>query len=539
MPKRSDFHTVLIIGSGPVVIGQAGEYDYSGTQACRALKKLGYKVVLVNSNPAAVLSDPDTADTTYIEPLDTATVEKIISRERPDALLANFGGRTGLNLCMQLSKEGILSSHDVQIIGIPAAAMECAENRNSFKEIVHNLGIETPDSDIATSLEEAEKILERIDFPCAIRPSHAIAGSGGGLVYNLEEFRTVVNRGLSSSLIGQVLVEASVEGWDELELETIRDSKGQKITVCCIENIDGMGIHSGDSLSVTPMVTVSSELQNKLQEFAYTVLDDLDIVGCANFRFAHNSNDGRIAAIGLDPRTSRVSTLASKATGIPVAYTAALLAAGLTLDEIPFGKSGFLLDHTPARKSVAVKFPRWAFEKFTGAEDRLGAQMQAVGEVIGIGASFKEAFQKSIRSLENQRLGPGFVRNFNQKSLSELLGMLWRPTSERIFILYEALRKGADIEELREKTMMKPWFLEKLRELVALEEKIIACKDSAVPDSLVAEAKKDGFADGYLAELIGISEEQFRRRRIELNIKESFPAVDDSGQWPHQDRSRY
>jgi carbamoyl-phosphate synthase large subunit len=529
MPKRNDINTVLIIGSGPIIIGQACEFDYSGTQACKALRKLGYKIILVNSNPATIMTDPEMADVTYIEPLNVKSLEKIIAKERPDALLPNLGGQTGLNLSSQLASAGILDKYGVQIIGVKADAIERGEDREAFKRTMTLLGIDMPQSEIAFSLEEAERILQKIDLPCVIRPAYTMGGTGGGLVYNLEEFRLIVSRGLSASLVGQVLVEESVEGWEELELEVVRDSKGQKITVCFIENIDAMGVHTGDSFCAAPMLTIAPELQKKLQDYSYAIVDAIGVIGGTNIQFAHDPKTGRIVVIEINPRTSRSSALASKATGFPIAYVSSLLAGGLTLDEIPYWREGTLEKYTPWGEYVVIKFSRWAFEKFRGAEDRLGTQMRAVGEVMSIGKNYKEAFQKAIRSLENGRLGLGFAKDFNKKSLAELMEMLWHPSSERQFIMYEALRKGADIQELFERTHIKHWFLEQMKELVILEDKILACKGKDLPDALLTQAKKDGFADGYLAKLLGIPEETIRNRRIALGVVEAWEPVPVSG----------
>jgi carbamoyl-phosphate synthase large subunit len=529
VPKREDIHKVLIIGSGPIVIGQACEFDYSGTQACKALRKLGYKIILVNSNPATIMTDPGMADVTYIEPLNVNSLEKIIAKERPDALLPNLGGQTGLNLSSQLAKTGILEKYGVQIIGVKEDAIERGEDRQAFKTTMSKLGIDMPKSEIALSLEEAENILQRIDLPCVIRPAYTLGGTGGGLVYNLEEFRVVVSRGLSASLVGQVLIEESVEGWEELELEVVRDSKGQKITVCFIENIDAMGVHTGDSFCAAPMLTIDPKLQQKLQEYSYAIVDAIGVIGGTNIQFAHDPITGRVVVIEINPRTSRSSALASKATGFPIAFVSSLLAGGLTLDEIPYWREGTLEKYTPWGDYVVIKFARWAFEKFKGAEDRLGTQMRAVGEVMSIGKNFKEAFQKSIRSLEIGRLGLGFAKDFNQKPLDELMGMLWNPTSERLFVIYEALRKGASIADLYQRTYIKPWFLEQIEELVELEEKILKYKGGICPDDLLIQAKKDGFADGYLAKILQISEEKVRNIRIGLGIVEAWEPVPVSG----------
>ena len=529
MPKRNDISKVLIIGSGPIVIGQACEFDYSGTQACKALRKLGYQIVLVNSNPATIMTDPGMADVTYIEPLNVRSIEKIIATERPDALLPNLGGQTGLNISSQLAKEGILEKYGVQIIGVKEDAIERGEDRQAFKNTMNQLGIEMPRSEIALSLEEAENILRKIDLPCVIRPAYTIGGTGGGLVYNLEEFRVVVSRGLSASLVGQVLIEESVEGWEELELEVVRDAKGQKITVCFIENIDAMGVHTGDSFCAAPMLTIDPKLQEKLQNFSYAIVDAIGVIGGTNIQFAHDPKTGRVVVIEINPRASRSSALASKATGFPIALVSSMLAGGLTLDEIPYWRKGTLDKYAPWGDYVVIKFSRWAFEKFKGAEDRLGTQMRAVGEVMSIGKTYKEAFQKSIRSLENGRLGLGFAKDFNKKSLEDLMGMLWHPTSERQFIMYEALRKGASVAALHERTHIKPWFVEQMKELVELEEQILQYKGARLPDSLLVRAKKDGFADGYLSKLLGIPEEDIRNRRIALGVVEAWEPVPVSG----------
>ncbi len=529
MPKRNDIKKVLIIGSGPIIIGQACEFDYSGTQACKALRKLGYQIVLVNSNPATIMTDPGMADATYIEPLNIKSIEKIIAKERPDALLPNLGGQTGLNISSQLAKEGILEKYGVQIIGVKEDAIERGEDRQAFKDTMNKLGIDMPKSEVALSLDEAETILQRIDLPCVIRPAYTMGGTGGGLVYNLEEFRVVVNRGLSASLVGQILIEESVEGWEELELEVVRDAKGQKITVCFIENIDAMGVHTGDSFCAAPMLTIDPKLQQKLQEYSYAIVDAIGVIGGTNIQFAHDPKTGRIVVIEINPRTSRSSALASKATGFPIAMVSSMLAGGMTLDEIPYWREGTLEKYTPWGDYVVIKFARWAFEKFKGAEDRLGTQMRAVGEVMSIGKNFKEAFQKSIRSLEIGRSGLGFAKSFNSKTLEELMGMLWNPTSERIFIIYEALRKGASISELYQRTYIKPWFLEQIEELVELEEKILKYQGGMCPDDLLIQAKKDGFADGYLAKILQIPEEKIRNLRTELGVVEAWEPVPVSG----------
>src|SRR5512133_3932724 len=382
MPKDSSIRKVLIIGSGPIVIGQACEFDYSGTQACKALRRLGYSIVLVNSNPATIMTDPGTADVTYIEPLDLPTLERIIAVERPDALLPNLGGQTVLNLSSELAKHGVLEKYGVRIIGVQADAIERGEDRQIFKDTMTSLGIEMPKSEIAYNLEEAERIVQRLAIPCVVRPAYTMGGTGGGLVYSLEEFRTVVARGLAASLVHQVLIEESVEGWEELELEVVRDAKGQKITVCFIENIDAMGVHTGDSFCSAPMLTIKPELQDKLQKYSYAIADAIEVIGGTNVQFAHDPKTDRVVIIEINPRTSRSSARASRAAGFPSALVAAKLAGGLTLDEIPYWRSGTLDKYTPWGDYVVVKFARFAFEKFKGAEDKRGTQRRAVGEVM-------------------------------------------------------------------------------------------------------------------------------------------------------------
>jgi carbamoyl-phosphate synthase large subunit len=529
MPRRDDVQKVLIIGSGPIVIGQACEFDYSGTQACKALRKLGYKILLVNSNPATIMTDPGMADTTYIEPLNVATLTEIIEKERPDALLPNLGGQTGLNLASELHRNGVLEKYGVKVIGVEIDAIERGEDRIIFKETMKGLGIDMPRSAPAFTVEEAEKVAADLGFPVVVRPAYTMGGTGGGLVYNVEELRTVTSRGLSASMVGQVLIEESVLGWEELELEVVRDAKGQMITVCFIENVDAMGVHTGDSFCVAPMLTIAPELQKRLQKHSYDIVEAIKVVGGTNIQFAHDPGTGRIVVIEINPRTSRSSALASKATGFPIAMVSSMLAAGMTLDEIPYWRRGTLEKYEPYGDYVVVKFSRWAFEKFRDAVDKLGTQMRAVGEVMSIGKTYKEALQKAIRSLENGRQGLGFAKDFHARPLPELLRMLNEATSERQFILYEALRKGADIQDLYKRTHLKPWFLRQMKELVELEEKILQYKGKDLPDDLLAQAKKDGFADRYLAKILDRTEDEIRRQRIARGIVEGWDAVKVSG----------
>ena len=529
MPKRTDIHKVLIIGSGPIIIGQACEFDYSGTQACKALRKLGYEIVLVNSNPATIMTDPETADVTYIEPLNVERLEQIIAKERPDALLPNLGGQSGLNLCAELNNAGILDKYNVKVIGVQVDAIERGEDRIEFKKTMDKLGIEMARSEVAYSVEEALDIADRLGYPVVLRPAYTMGGAGGGLVYNKEELKTVCARGLQASLVGQVLVEESILGWEELELEVVRDADNNIITVCFIENIDPLGVHTGDSFCSAPMLTISEECQKRLQEQAYKIVESVQVIGGTNVQFAHDPVTDRIIVIEINPRTSRSSALASKATGFPIALVSAMLATGLTLKDIPCGKYGTLDKYVPDGDYVVIKFARWAFEKFKGVEDKLGTQMRAVGEVMSIGKTYKEAFQKAIRSLETGRYGLGHAKNFDTLTKEELLKKLITPSSERHFIMYEALRKGATVEEIFELTKVKAYFIEQMKELVDEEEALLKCKGKMPSDEQLITAKKDGFSDKYLSQLLEIPEDDIRNRRIELGVEEAWEGVHVSG----------
>ncbi len=529
MPRRDDIKKVLIIGSGPIVIGQACEFDYSGTQACKALKKLGYEIVLVNSNPATIMTDPETADVTYIEPLNVKRLEQIIAKERPDALLPNLGGQSGLNLCAELNKEGILEKYNVKVIGVQVDAIERGEDRIEFKKTMDSLGIEMARSEVAYSVDEALAIADKLGYPVVLRPAYTMGGAGGGLVYNTEELKTVCARGLQASLVGQVLVEESVLGWEELELEVVRDSEGNMITVCFIENIDPLGVHTGDSFCSAPMLTISDECQKKLQEQAYKIVDKVQVIGGTNVQFAHDPVTDRIIVIEINPRTSRSSALASKATGFPIALVSAMLACGLTLKDIPCGKYGTLDKYVPDGDYVVIKFARWAFEKFKGVEDKLGTQMRAVGEVMSIGKNFKEAFQKAIRSLETGRYGLGHAKNFGELTKKQLLNKLSVPSSERYFLIYEALRKGATPDEIFDITKVKHYFLEQMKELVEEEEKLLSMKGKLPSDDVLTTAKKDGFSDKYLSQLLEIPEDEIRNRRKAIGVVETWEGVHVSG----------
>lgn len=525
MPQRTDIHKVLIIGSGPIIIGQACEFDYSGTQACKALKKLGYEIVLVNSNPATIMTDPEMADVTYIEPLNKERLEQIIEKERPDALLPNLGGQSGLNLCSELAGAGVLDKYNVKVIGVQVDAIERGEDRIEFKKAMNELGIEMARSEVAYSVDEALRIADSLGYPVVLRPAYTMGGAGGGLVYNKDELRTVCARGLQASLVGQVLVEESILGWEELELEVVRDADGNMITVCFIENIDPMGVHTGDSFCAAPMLTISKELQDRLQKQAYSIVESVQVIGGTNVQFAHDPVSDRIIVIEINPRTSRSSALASKATGFPIALVSAMLASGLTLKDIPCGKYGTLDKYVPDGDYVVIKFARWAFEKFKGVEDKLGTQMRAVGEVMSIGKNYKEAFQKAIRSLETGRYGLGQIPKLEAKSKEQLLQMLLTPSSERHFAMYEALKKGASVEELHDITKVKVWFIEQMKELVEEEKALLSYKGGICPDKMLIQAKQDGFSDKYLSILLGISEQEIREHRISLGVEEAWEGV--------------
>ena len=529
MGIRKDIHKVLIIGSGPIIIGQACEFDYSGTQACKALRKLGYEIVLVNSNPATIMTDPGTAEVTYIEPLNVERLTQMIEQERPDAVLPNLGGQSGLNLCAELSSKGVLDKYNVKVIGVQVDAIERGEDRIEFKHTMDSLGIDMARSEVAYSVDDAVRIADQLGYPVVLRPAYTMGGAGGGLVYNKEELKTVCARGLQASLVGQVLVEESILGWEELELEVVRDAKNNLITVCFIENIDPMGVHTGDSFCSAPMLTISEEVQKRLQEKSYKIVEAIQVIGGTNVQWAHDPKTDRDIVIEINPRTSRSSALASKATGFPIALVSAMLASGLTLDEIPCGKYGTLDKYHPDGDYVVIKFARWAFEKFKGVQDKLGTQMRAVGEVMSIGKTYKEAFQKAIRSLETGRYGLGFAKDFHEKSKNELLRLLASATSERQFLMYEALRKGATVDELNGLTHIKPWFIDQMKELVEEEEAMLRYKGTVLPDDLLIQAKRDGFSDKYIAKLLDCPEQDVREARTALGVTEAWEGVHVSG----------
>ena len=529
MAKRTDIHKIMIIGSGPIIIGQACEFDYSGTQACKALRGLGYEIVLVNSNPATIMTDAETADRTYIEPLNVDRLTQIIDRERPDALLPNLGGQSGLNLCSELDKAGVLKEYNVKVIGVQVDAIERGEDRIEFKKAMDKLGIEMARSQVAYTVDEAVEIASGLGYPVVLRPAYTMGGEGGGLVYNVDELRTVTARGLQASLVGQVLVEECLLGWEELEVEVVRDATGKMITVCFIENIDPMGVHTGDSFCAAPMLTVPASLQQRLKDSAFKIVESIEVIGGTNVQFAHDPVSDRLIVIEINPRTSRSSALASKATGFPIAYVSALLACGLNLSDIECGKYGTLDQYEPSGDYIVIKFARWAFEKFKNSQDKLGTQMRAVGEVMSIGKTYKEAFQKAIRSLENGRHGLGFAKDFNSKSKEELLGMLGVATSERQFVLYEAMRKGATIDELYALTKINKYFLTQMQELVDEENALLSYEGSVPPAEVLRSAKLNGFGDKYLGQLLAVPEDEVRKARMAAEIYEAWEGVHVSG----------
>ncbi len=527
MPKREDINKILIIGSGPIVIGQACEFDYSGTQACKALREEGYEIILVNSNPATIMTDPGMADITYIEPLTFSNLKKIIQKERPDGLLPNLGGQTGLNLSSALYKAGVLDQYNVTVIGVQPDAIERGEDRIVFKATMEKLGIDMPKSEPAYTVEEAEKIAQKLGYPVVVRPAYTMGGTGGGLVYNLEELRTIASRGINASLINQILIEESVLGWEELELEVVRDAKNQLVTVCFIENCDPMGVHTGDSFCVAPMLTVPEELQKRMQDYSYRIVEGIGVIGGTNVQFAHDLVTDRLVVIEINPRTSRSSALASKATGFPIARISTKLASGITMDEIEYWRDGTLEKYTPGGNYVVVKFARWAFEKFKGIDDILGTQMRAVGEVMSIGNTFKESFLKAIRSLETKRYGLGRVKEFESMSLNDLTGIIGTPSSERIFQLYEALKKGLTVEKAYNRTHIGKWFIQQMKELADFENEMEASAD--LSDDMLLQAKKQGFSDRYISDIFSVSEAEIRNRRKDLGIIQHYQPVNVSG----------
>ncbi len=527
MPKREDLRRILVLGSGPIVIGQACEFDYSGTQACKALREEGYEIVLVNSNPATIMTDPSVADRTFVEPLVPAVLERILEQERPDALLPTVGGQTALNLAVALADSGVLDRLGVELIGARLEAIRIAEDRERFKEAVSRVGLEVPRSGIARTLEEGRSLVRSLQFPVILRPSFTLGGGGGGVAYNLEEYEELLEAGLEASPVRQVLVEESVLGWKEYELEVMRDLRDNVVVICSIENFDAMGVHTGDSITVAPAQTLTDKEYQAMRDAAIAVIRAVGVeTGGSNIQFAVNPADGRMVVIEMNPRVSRSSALASKATGFPIAKIAAKLAVGYTLDEIPNDitrstPSSF----EPTLDYVVVKFPRWAFEKFPSASPTLGTQMKSVGEAMAIGRTFKEALQKAIRSLEVGRDGLG-ADGKDRIDPMLLRERLITPNWERVFYIHYALQSGLSVAEVSELTRIDPWFVGQVEQLVELEGRLRSFSARSVPTALLARAKRWGFSDRQLAHLLGATEGEVRQRRKQEGIQAVYKRVD-------------
>lgn len=534
MPKRKDIKKIMIIGSGPIVIGQACEFDYSGTQACKVLREEGFEVILVNSNPATIMTDPQMADKTYIEPITADIVAKIIAKERPDALLPTLGGQTALNTAVELSRMGVLKKYKVETIGANIKAIKKAEDRKLFKEAMEKIGLDLPKSGQAYNLKEACEIAQDIGFPVIIRPSFTLGGKGGSMAYNIEEFKKLAKIGLESSMISEILVEESVVGWKEFELEVMRDLKDNVVIICSIENFDPMGIHTGDSITVAPAQTLTDIEYQKMRDAAIACIREIGVeTGGSNIQFGVNPKTGRMVVIEMNPRVSRSSALASKATGFPIAKIAAKLAVGYTLDEI----SNDITKETPACFEPAidycvVKIPRFTFEKFSSADPVLTVSMKSVGEAMAIGRTFKEALQKGLRSLEIKKSGLDSIMFSDLKNielqngdLELIFNKLRTPNAERIFYIADALRAGVDIKKIYELTEVDPWFIHNIKEIIDLEKELIDCKGQVNVDALI-KAKQYGFSDKQLANLLDKKEEEIYQLRKLLKISPTFKSVD-------------
>src|SRR6478736_3350157 len=527
MPKRTDIHNILLIGSGPIVIGQACEFDYSGTQACKALKEEGYRVVLINSNPATIMTDPELADRTYVEPITLDVVEKVIERERPDALLPTMGGQTALNATMGLVKRGTLEKYGVTLIGASADAIHKAEDRDAFKQAMQRIGLRVPESGTAHSRDEAIRVLDRVGFPAIIRPSFTMGGTGGNIAYNREEFEKLIEWALAMSPVSQVLIERSLIGWKEYELEVMRDLKDNVVIVCPIENLDPMGVHTGDSITVAPAMTLTDKEYQRMRDAARRIIREIGVeTGGSNIQFGIDPNNGEMVVIEMNPRVSRSSALASKATGFPIAKIAAKLAVGYTLDEITNDITGVTkASFEPTIDYVVVKIPRFAFQKFRGADPTLTTQMKSVGEVMAIGRTFKESLQKAIRSMELNMNGlssrEGLDRGIpdgidRQHAIERVRHHLRTPIAERVWHVADAIRLGLSNDDLFALTKIDPWFLEQIRDLMQFEALLVGQagkKPAALEDSLLWEAKELGFSDDRIAQLIGVTSASIRKQR--------------------------
>ncbi|MGM0770581.1 MAG: carbamoyl-phosphate synthase large subunit, partial [Halobacteriota archaeon] len=527
MPKRTDIKKIMIIGAGPIIIGQACEFDYSGSQACKALKEEGYQVVLVNSNPATIMTDPELSHQTYIEPLTPEVLEKIIEKERPCALLPTLGGQTGLNVASEIAESGVLEKYDVELIGAKLTAIKKAEDRLSFKETMENIGIPVPRSTTASTVEEAVTIAEELDYPVVVRPAYTLGGAGGGIAYNLDELKNIAGLGIKYSRINQVLIEESVIGWKEYELEVMRDCADNVVIVCSIENMDPMGIHTGDSITVAPAQTLSDREYQILRDASLKIIREIGVdTGGSNIQFAVNPANGKFVVIEMNPRVSRSSALASKATGFPIAKIAAKLAVGMTLDEI----QNDITKETPASFEptidyVVVKIPRFAFEKFPGADELLSTQMKAVGEVMAIGRTFEESLQKAVRSLEIDRFGL-VVDEFDKLSVEELNSLLLTPNHNRLFYIASALKKEMTVNQISSLTGIDPWYIEKVKKIVKMEFELSLYTTCTLPSKVLNDAKRIGFSDIRIAQLVKSDEVVIRKLRQEMSIVPSYKMVD-------------
>jgi carbamoyl-phosphate synthase large subunit len=531
MPKRSDIKRVLVIGSGPIVIGQAAEFDYSGTQACKALRAEGLEVILVNSNPATIMTDPELADATYVEPLTPEMVEAIIIKEKPDAVLPTVGGQTALNLAVALHERGVLERHNVKLIGAQIDAIKVAEDRLLFRNAMKEIGVEVPQSGVATTLEEGLVIVDEVGFPAIIRPSFTLGGVGGGIAYNVEEFRELAGRGLALSPVHEILVEESVIGWKEFELEVMRDVADNFVVICSIENIDAMGVHTGDSITVAPALTLTDKEYQRMRDMGRRIIRRVGVeTGGSNIQFAINPADGRIVAIEMNPRVSRSSALASKATGFPIAKIAAKLALGYHLDEIPNDITRLTpASFEPTIDYIVVKFPRWNFEKFPQADPTLTTQMKSVGEAMAIGRTFKEAFLKAVRSLELGKSGslfPGSAPDAQEEEDTALRQKLVVPTDRRMWAIFRALDRGWTIEVIHELTKIDRWFLQQFCDIVELRKMAALGEFREMSTDLLRTLKRSGFADADIAGVFGIDEELVRQRRLEDGLVPAFKRID-------------
>ncbi len=519
MPKRTDIHRILLIGSGPIIIGQAAEFDYSGTQGAKALKEEGYEVILVNSNPATIMTDPEVADKTYIEPLITPVLEKIIEKERPDALLPTLGGQTALNLAIDLHEKGILDKYGVKMIGANYEAIKKAEDRDLFKSAMEKIGLKMPKSKVVNSLAEAEEAIKWIGFPVIIRPSFTLGGTGGSVAYNQDEFLTKVKAGLEASPIHEVLLEESVLGWKEFEMEVMRDKNDNCVIICSIENFDPMGVHTGDSITIAPAMTLSDKEYQQLRDYSIAVIREIGVeTGGSNVQFSQNPKTGEFYVIEMNPRVSRSSALASKATGFPIAKIAAKLAVGYTLDELP----NDITKETPASFEptidyVVTKIPRFDFPKFPEADDTLTTMMKSVGEVMSIGRTFKESFQKALRSLELGRYG--LYMGLEKEDDEAIKQKIIRPNPDRPWYIAEAFRRGWSVDDVHTLSHIDKWFLHQIKELVDFEKELSTKTLATITDEELEQAKKWGFSDKELARLLKATEEQVRERRIPVSYK--------------------